>query len=251
MSGAGLARQAVEAVRRRGKLEFRRQLPRDWIPSASLNLIDVLLPWYGRHRPEASLVQIGAYDGEAPAAVWRWAQQPARKVVCVEPVGRAFSKLQARYEGVANVMLVNAAIAREDGMVTMYVATDVTEGSDIRGQWSSFSRQHLVKLGVKDEEISAERVPCLTIGSLLKRGGIERPEVLVVDAEGFDGEIIDMALGHGDGPDLIYFEYCNLPGRDGTARVFDLLAGRGYRWVHDKRNTLALKDHLLPALMDA
>jgi FkbM family methyltransferase len=249
MNGETLARQAVVAVRKHGKIELRRQRPRDWIPSASFNLIDALLPWYGRRHPQASLVQIGAYDGETPAAVWNWAQEPGRKVVCVEPVGPVFEKLRAKYAGQSNVMLFNVAIAQEDGAMTMYVARDPDAARDIRGQWSSFSKRHLQQLGVPADEISAEVVPCITMDSLLTRAGLDRPEVLVVDAEGFDGEIIKMVIAREAQPDLIYFEYCNLSGREGTEHLFDLLSRNDYRWVHDKRNTLALKDQVLRALM--
>lgn len=237
-----------QTLERYTNYEFRRQRAKDWMPHGTIDIINLFLPLYGMNFPGASLLQIGAYDGEQPTAVWEWVQSSDGKTVLVEPIKRAFERLMRKYHGFSNVGLCNAAVARHDGQAKMYAARDFDNMIDIRGQWSSFSREHLLRLGLKEDEVQEEIVEVLRLDTLIDRFGIDKIDVLVIDAERYDCEVVKMALEMEKTPDCIYFEYIHFPKRQVANQVFQGLDEHDYKWMHDRRNTLAVKSEVLKAL---
>jgi hypothetical protein len=79
---------------------------------------------------------------------------------------------------------------------------------------SSFDRE-LVKGKVeKDCVIEEEYVEGATFSSLLSKHGIQKVNLLQVDAEGYDYQIVKLALEAGVRPDIINYEQCNLSPSD-------------------------------------
>jgi len=160
-----------KAIKRYTNYEIRRQRAKDWMPCDNIDIVNFFLPWYGINFPGASLLQIGAYDGEKPIAVWEWVQSSDGKTVLVEPVQIAFEKLVRKYHGFSNVCFCNAAVAKHDGQAKMYTAKNIDDMYDIRGEWSSFSRDHLLRLGLKDDEIREEIAEALRLETIIDAEG--------------------------------------------------------------------------------
>ena len=171
------------------------------------------------------------------------------KTVVVEPIPSTFAKLQQAYAGVPNVQAIQAALARTDGSATIYKVKEGAAAMD--AYWSillaSFDKAHLLKHGLKEHEVESIQVPSLTLRTLLARCGLTCVDVLQVDTEGFDAEVVKMALELEMLPGFISFENIHL---DNTARrdVFARLEAADYRWTHDSWNTLAVHSGVLEAL---
>ena len=76
---------------------------------------------------------------------------------------------------------------------------------------ASFRRSHLSgrKFGIRnlDQFIEEATVPCLTFATLLKRHGIQKVTLLQIDTEGFDCQIVRMAIEAGVYPSIINYEF--------------------------------------------
>jgi len=67
--------------------------------------------------------------------------------------------------------------------------------------------------------IVATEVNVLSIDALLKKWAIDRIDALIVDAEGYDWEIIKQTLELGIKPKVVVFEYTNLGGEELAAAL--------------------------------
>jgi hypothetical protein len=84
-------------------------------------------------------------------------------------------------------------------------------------------------------------VRAVRLDTLLAEHGFDRLDILQVDTEGFDGEVVKMALDLKVRPTCINFEHVHLTDAD-LAEVFKKLGDSGYVWTHDGWNTLALHE---------
>jgi FkbM family methyltransferase len=226
--------------------EVRRRGSETWLPDASLDLIKCVLAYYLKTGVTARFVQIGACDGTSGDAVNQFIKSGRIEVVLVEPVEQMFLQLCKAFADLPTVKPMNVALAHHDGEVTMY---RVREGAkSIAPHWArqlaSFDRGHLLRHGVVAGEIESIQVPCLTLGSLLERCGFAEVDILQSDTEGFDAEVLKMALALPKSPDCIYFENTHLD-IETRREVFARLAAADYSWAHDDWNSLAVHKRLI------
>lgn len=173
------------------------------------------------------IFDVGANKGEK-AWIFR---QIAQQVVCVEPDGRLFTHLTARYGRDRRMLLEQVALGEREGAATLYV----NEDSDASGYNTLSEKQrgwvvsHLVP-----RELKTVTVQVSTLDALIAKYGV--PDFLKVDVEGYEAEVFK-GLSHR--VPLICFE-ANLPhfrsetleivsrfARDGQAR-FNLRHGFGF-----------------------
>ncbi len=188
-------------------------------------------------RPIA-VVQVGANDGRDPLGdLIRDRPDRIERALLIEPQRAAFARLARRFEDLPQVVRLNVAIDRQPGKRRIYFATG--DAADRLGDGiASFERRHVekeirsrTKLGFDDEiaaSIGSATVPVTTLEDAAAEAGIVHPDVLLVDTEGFDGEIVRMALEAGWLPAVIRYEHKHLTG-DERRTLARELAGRGYR----------------------
>ena len=87
------------------------------------------------------------------------------------------------------------------------------------------------------EEVS---VPCLTFQSLKEKHKFKIVSLLQVDTEGFDFEVIKMAVKSGILPTLLNYEFMHLSLPD-RLDACQLLSDKGYSFVHGRWDTLAVR----------
>ena len=63
----------------------------------------------------------------------------------------------------------------------------------------------------------------------------------MVDTEGFDAEIINMALDMDIPPNILCFEYIHLA-KNEIFNLFNRLEKMSYKWIHDSMNSLAIRN---------
>ena len=71
-------------------------------------------------------------------------------------------------------------------------------------------------------------VPAITLTQALVGTGIDHPDVLLVDTEGFDAGIVHIALDAGMRPNLVQYEHKHLTNR-GRRCISKRLMRNGYR----------------------
>lgn len=226
--------------------KIRRRRPEKVLPPPTFENVKLALAWYVQSSALQTFVQIGASDGVSGDSVHPFVRTGRLKSLLVEPVAHSFLKLQKAYQGVPNVTSVHAAVGRADGVVTLYKVAD--SGRTIDPFWSSqlasFSKAHILKHGVPEAEIESVQVPCYTLQSLLSNHGFDSLGFLQVDTEGFDAEVVKMALQLPVPPGCINFENVHLDS-PAVTEVFAALEKHHYVWTHDQWNTLALRENLI------
>ncbi len=153
-------------------------------------------------------------------------------------------------------MLENVAIADRDGTMDLFklsfsearwatgLATfhrPTLENQIDRGYVATKASKHGVALPARREDfLTVEKVPCLTVSSLLRRHQITHLNLLQLDTEGYDWEIlqtIDLAALQ---PDMIGFEREHLSPSD-RAACEETLRAAGYELHLRDRDGLAVR----------
>ena len=200
-------------------------------------------------RRTASIVQVGANDGggrdplEFLLSRYRDRVQGA---LLIEPQPDAFERLKERYRGVDQIVCLNAAIGREVGERQLH--TTVDPGGD---RIASFDRRHVErslrrrKPGLAREALDSMvrtlSVPVTTLDLAAESAGMEHPCILVVDTEGYDGEVVGMALDLGWRPKLLQWEHKHLS-REDRRRLTRRLEREGYRLSADHADTWGVRE---------
>lgn len=214
----------------------------DRVPIQTLNLLYLACQALHSEKDNIVFVQIGANDGITRDPLRDLIIRFGLSGVLVEPVPRVFSILKKNYEGVAGLKFENAAIAGEDGERILYVPAKGAAG--LGSQIATFDKEHLLRHGVKEEQIKPTPVKTLTLTTLLDKYHIGDLNLLQIDTEGYDFEIVQMAFDAGVRPDIIHFENCHLSPAD-KLRARECLSAEGYRYSETVWDTLAVSTSLL------
>jgi FkbM family methyltransferase len=182
--------------------------------------------------PDLVFIQIGAFDGVGDDDLRELVTRHRLRGVLVEPQPDAFRRLQRTYVDQRQVTLLQAAIADREGMREFYCRRGTSTMA------ASFDREHLRRHGIRDSEIVTHAVECHTIESALRAAGLERVDLVQIDAEGFDWTIIRSIDFARMTPAIIRFEYRNMPARDADA-CLELLSAHGYCFLIEPRDIIA------------
>jgi FkbM family methyltransferase len=180
-----------------------------------------------------TFLQIGAYDGQVGDALLDIIRRFPVRGVLVEPQPTAFARLQELHKNRDNLLLVNAAIDRETCRRPFFMS----KNNDV--QFASFDRSHLVKHGLRAEDIVSREVDCLTVGDVLNIANFDTVDLLQIDAEGYDYEILKSIDFDRSRPKIIRFEYRHFSEPD-LNECLQMLAERGYRILAEKLDLIAV-----------
>ena len=100
---------------------------------------------------------------------------------------------------------------------------------------------HADKISDIADRLVTAQVPCLTFESLCRKHGVDRLDVLLIDAEGYDWEIVrrlDLEARH---PRVLVYEHYHLPAPV-RAEARAHLEARGYRTVEEGFDTWCLSE---------
>ena len=184
------------------------------------------------------VVQVGANDGgDTLGDLIRDRPDRIERALLIEPQRAAFARLVQRTGTFEGIVCLNAAIDRQPGERTLY-SVNRDAGTHIGDSIASFERRHveeLIRSGTKARSasevaalVTTETVPVTTLGGAAAVAGIGIPDVLMVDTEGFDAQVIRMALEAGWLPAVIQYEHKHLT-QAGRREIAAALRQRGYR----------------------
>lgn len=218
------------------------------MPDRSFQVLPYLVAEELREDANFFFLQIGAGDGVFDDPLYELVRQYSLPGLFVEPLPDMFERLKANYAAQPSVAFERCAIARNDGQVTMYRVRAGAPFPPWTQGIASLNRDHLnearlgaARLGAPDLERYVEevKVPCLTLHTLLRRHGIQDLTLLQIDAEGFDCQIVHMALDAGLRPQVINYEFVHATPRD-RADCKKRLIEAGYSFIDIGKDTLAI-----------
>lgn len=169
--------------------------------------------------PRAFFIEVGSNDGEQHDHLRPLIGSREWTGLMVEPVPYVFERLRRNYADVPGVHFENAAIAERDGRLAFYHLREAGPGERERlPAWydgiGSLSRENVLAhrrhIPDIDERIVHSEVPALTFESLCRKHGVERFDLLVVDAEGHDAEILRSVDLDAHRPRLLVYEHYHL-----------------------------------------
>jgi FkbM family methyltransferase len=193
--------------------------------------------------PGFFFVQVGAFDGITNDPINRMVRRYDWAGVLAEPQPAAFERLTKTYAEHPKLQLRNAAVGDRDGTVALYCVRDAPAWVD---QLASLDRDVILRhdrpgLNLSSKIVST-KVDLVTFDSLLR--GVDRVDLLQIDAEGSDGLLIDMFDLARWQPSIIQFEHRHLSLDEHEAALRRLIA-HGYRIATARFDTLAYRDRRL------
>ncbi len=201
-------------------------------------LVRSWLPFVVAHEmlknPRFTFLQIGAFDGVGDDDLRELVIAHKLRGVLVEPQPMAFARLQETYRNQPQLTLLQAAIDECEGTRELYCRRGEASMA------SSFDRGHLLRHGIAANEIVIQTVACHTVASAIRAGGLERVDLIQIDAEGYDWPIIRSIDFARLRPAIVRFEYRNMPPRDADACLAHLTRF-GYRFLIEARDVIAVQ----------
>lgn len=192
-----------------------------------------------------SFLQIGANDGYLSDPINLAIFRHKLTGTFVEPQANYFAELQKTYHGFSGMRFLQCAVSPKAGSMTMYTL-DCSSGRLPR--WAhgvgTLSLEQIRKSGDQIEDIDSYirrmDVECITVGELLDRAVHSDPDIIVVDAEGFDHAILSQFDFKKLSTKLVIYETESMAPAD-VADLAARLEAAGFALVEAGQDTIALK----------
>ncbi len=207
-----------------------------------------LLAAFAESHNAATFVEIGANDGRKHDHLRDYVATQSWTGLMVEPVPYVFERLTANYDGVEGVTPVNAAVADRNGLLPFFHLEEVSgeelaELPDWYDGIGSFLRDvvvsHADEMPDIEQRITTIEVEALTFDTLLERHGLASIDLLLIDAEGYDAEILRSIDLDRHRPRLMVYEHFHLsPGDRAAARA--RVEAHGYETAEELFDTFCM-----------
>jgi FkbM family methyltransferase len=159
-----------------------------------------------------TIIQIGANDGVRFDSLNKEIKKHMPKVILVEPIKSNFEQLKINYDKQDNIFFENSAISVDNEIDYLYKAKEsaLNKYDEHIIGITSFNKNHLIKHGVKKRDIVTEKISPISITHLLKKYKISHFDLLFIDAEGYDGKILNDFLDNCKIRPYVIFEYVHV-----------------------------------------
>ncbi len=156
---------------------------------------------------------------------------PQAKIHCYEPTPSIADELRQNVRQYGQIQVHECALGRNEGVVPLHVNRMGQTNSVLP---SSEVSANLNQSPLMQETLEVIDVPMRTVASECRRLGLARLDILKTDAQGYDLEVIEGALGEHLHIPLIYAEVCFFElykGQPTFGQFHDRLNDLGYRLV--------------------
>jgi FkbM family methyltransferase len=192
-----------------------------------------------------TFLQIGANDGYLSDPLNLAIFRHKLTGTFVEPQSNYYRELQRTYRDFPGMAFLQCAIAEKNGAMTMYTLD--CSGGRLPG-WAhgvgTLSREQIRKFGDQIDNIEsyirANEVQCITVADLLDRAAHRDPDIIVVDAEGFDHVILSQFNFAALSTKLVIYETESMTKED-AADLAQKLEEGGFAIFEAEQDTIALK----------
>lgn len=211
--------------------------------SNPLNMVELLVrDALSRDHP-FFFVQVGANDGVRDDSLRPCVLKYGLSGLLIEPLPDLFAKLQRNYQDVPGLHFENCAVGAHSGEARIYRIRENAPVPDHAHGMASFNRAHLSgrKHGIPglDDHVVETTIAVRTLPEILAKYGNRHVSLMMIDTEGYDAEIVRMALAAGIRPDVIVYEHLHLPIAT-QATTLRQLQTEGYRFQEIGHDTYAM-----------
>lgn len=228
-----------------GQLHIRPRLMKiiDWFLSKqSWTELDRLLGQLKEDR-DIFFVEIGSNDGKLADPLYCHIIENKWSGIMVEPVKSNYDRLKANYANVPNVVFENVAISTRTEKRPFY---RIRDDLPFLPKWTRGIGSFYLDIVLKHEKlitnlrdyIVTESVECITFDTLLQRNNVAHIDVLLIDAEGYDLELIKSINFDITRPYILVYEHKHLSLSD-NVDCAKILIEKGYCLTKHHSNTLA------------
>jgi len=182
-----------------------------------------------------TFVQIGAHDGYYQDFMCYWIKKYQWRGVLVEPIEEKMVQCKKFYKGHHDrLKFEQCAVADSAGDRDFFYIPLNPVSSGLRPTWDKCAGL------VKEGKFETRRVQCKTFHGLLEEHGMDMPQIVCMDTEGYDYHIIktiDFSMGK---PLIIIYEFKNkLRKLPENVACHKLLKEQGYKFYQHKNNLVA------------
>lgn len=206
----------------------------------SYDLISKVLHHLGENYKDSNVVQIGASDGYTYDDTTHILSSYPWKVVLVEPIPKLFEELKDYTKNRENYFYEQCAITENDGEVEMLtIPYDVILTEDIHLGYKGMScvldsknnnlgnSTYQRDIDIREKHGVKIKVPSMTLHSLMSKHNLDKIDVLLCDAEGYDYDIFNQIDLNEFKPKFIRLEHMNLSEED-KKTLIERLTNFGY-----------------------
>jgi len=196
------------------------------------------------------IVQVGANDGKSNDPLFDFLCDIKNvRVLMVEPHPFAFEKLKQLYSEDSRIKLINKAVGEKPGTLELYCL------NERYGKLANASKEKMTRLTTTRKDIQVKRInrklklpvdeaeslidcfeiECEPLSNILKVNGFCDPDVILVDAEGYDDIIVRQLDLNYNKPMVINYEVWHLDSYAYTSLGYKLDDAGYMRIKHGKR----------------
>jgi len=199
-----------------------------------------------RTRRDHTFVVVGANDGITNDPIHPFARKYQWRGVLIEPVPMYYEQLVENSRGLA-VKAVNVAVHATLRMMPFHYLED-DPGSPLpafaRGL-GSFDRAKVLSSAAEiqgvEDRLRQIQVPCRRLDEIVAESQMSTVNIVVIDAEGYDHEIVPQIRFDEWTTHTVIFEHKHLPA-GALEGVLRTLTARGFQCRRDKYDVLASRD---------
>jgi FkbM family methyltransferase len=189
--------------------------------------LEKLLVDLGKSGSIKTFIQIGANDGQYADPINLAIQLGLIKGLLVEPNPQYFTALKSTYKNIPGLEFLNAGVGEQAGQLTLYTfdKEDKSIPAWLLGS-SSFSKAAILhacrKVPGSIDKLIELNVPIVPVSEILNTSAFSTPDLLVIDAEGFDAVILNQFLDASVFPQVILYEKESMKPEDKIATELKL-----------------------------
>ena len=157
----------------------------------------------------------------------------------VEPIKENYKDLKLNYKDQNNIFFENSAISVNNEINFLFKVDEQKfkfYDEHIKGI-SSFDKSHLLKHGVSNSHIKKENVKSISFKKLIEKYSVIYLDLLMVDAEGYDGDIIIDFLSNSSLRPLIIFEYLHIKNKK-LEKLINILISKNFIFYKLEENMI-------------
>jgi FkbM family methyltransferase len=195
-----------------------------------------------------NFIQVGANDGSYGDPLRDYILKYPWRGVLVEPQETAFDALRENYAAARDRLIFENAAISHSTSILMYKAPRHYIGNELYSASvvSTDPRVVAKQLGLKTSQLDQFSVPSITLDDLIKKHDLKTPDLLQIDAEGYDWHVLKTLTLANVKPSIIQFEHGHLSS-DGIDRIAEFLNVHNYRiyWGGHQGDSVALSNNFL------
>jgi FkbM family methyltransferase len=176
-------------------------------------------------------LEVGANDGKSGDPLHYFIKKYRWRGVALEPVLENFERLRRTYKNDDGVIPCCAALADRDGTKTFHRVRPGPDVPDWCNELGSFSREVILShesiFPAIEQHLVEGYVETLCFDTLVKRFGIDKIDVILIDTEGYDYEVLKQIDFQRFRPSLVIYEHLHLGEKTKSASK-TLLENFGY-----------------------